>query len=186
MSTRITFVDDELAHYGVKGMRWGVIKARHDGKVDARRKISASNSPRMANIQRARGTDKALDKKYKNSDQRNAYEHGRQKELRRQMKKLGRGFEVSNRIGDPKTKQVAAKQSKTSAKIRRGAVRAGKVAGLAAAIPAGVFAYKASKMLREDPALRQGVTMFKHMVKNAIELDREFARAQRQKNSYTI
>ncbi len=186
MSTRITFVDDKLAHYGVKGMRWGVIKARHDGKVDARRKISASKSPRMANLQRARGTDKVLDKKYRNSDQRDSYERGRQKELRRQMKKRGRGFEVANRIGDAKTKQVAAKQSKTPAKIRRGAVKAGKVVGLAAAIPAGIFAYKASAVLRNDPAVRQGVTMFKHMVKNAVELDREFARAQRQKNAYTI
>ena len=34
MSTRITFVDDELAHYGVKGMRWGVrrVQANMAGK----------------------------------------------------------------------------------------------------------------------------------------------------------
>lgn len=30
MSTRITFVDDKLVHYGVKGMRWGVRKQLAD------------------------------------------------------------------------------------------------------------------------------------------------------------
>ena len=33
MSTRITFVDDELAHYGVKGMKWGTRKDRKDRKA---------------------------------------------------------------------------------------------------------------------------------------------------------
>lgn len=31
MDTRIRFVDDELAHYGVKGMRWGVRNSRPEG-----------------------------------------------------------------------------------------------------------------------------------------------------------
>ena len=31
MDTRISFVDNELAHYGVKGMRWGVRNSRPEG-----------------------------------------------------------------------------------------------------------------------------------------------------------
>lgn len=58
-----TIHDTYLSHYGVKGMKWGVLKARRDGKIDARRKISASKSPRRSNIQRARGTRDAFDKK---------------------------------------------------------------------------------------------------------------------------
>lgn len=102
------------------------------------------------------------------------------------MKKRGRGFEVANRIGYSETKRAASKQSRTPAKIRRGAVRAGKVAGAIVAANGAVFAYKAATMIRNDPQMKNNIRLFMNMVKTAIDIDREFARAKRAHSAYTI
>lgn len=56
MYTRITFVDDELAHYGVKGMRWGV--RRRDRRAGRK---AAENHIKMVNPYSIRSVHKRLE-----------------------------------------------------------------------------------------------------------------------------
>ena len=61
--------DDELLHYGVKGMKWGVRKAIKQTSENARRisrSMSAANiERRQARIERTISRNKALTKRYK-------------------------------------------------------------------------------------------------------------------------
>ena len=46
MSTGITFGDDELAHFGVKGMKWGVHRSRPEGVSRAKKRAAKKDALR--------------------------------------------------------------------------------------------------------------------------------------------
>ena len=114
MSTRITFVDDELAHYGVKGMRWGVrrVQANMAGKKAAQQHIRGTNAFFTRTQNSATKKVKKLNKKWRGTEHEAAFEKAKQKELRKQMKWHGKGYEASKRYGDAKTREIASKEEK--------------------------------------------------------------------------
>ena len=142
MSTRITFVDDELAHYGVKGMKWGVrrMQAKMAGRATARSQIRAHNTMFIARANHATKGTRKRNKKWKGTEHEAAYEKARQKEFRKQMRWEGKGVETAKRAGDAKTKAMARREEKhpNRWKTRRvaGNVAVG-VIGVAAAVGYG-------------------------------------------------
>lgn len=123
MSTRITFVDDELAHYGVKGMKWGVrrMQAKMAGRATARSQIRTHDTMFVGVANRATKGTRRRNKKWKGTEHEAAYEKARQKELRKQMRWEGKGVNVAKRVGDAKTRKMARKEEKhpNRWKIRR-------------------------------------------------------------------
>lgn len=97
MSTRITFVDDELAHYGVKGMRWGVrrMRANMAGKKAARSHIKGTNALLSVTRDSATKKTKKLNAKWRGTEHEAAFEKAKQKELRKQIKWHGKGYEAA-------------------------------------------------------------------------------------------
>lgn len=138
MSTRITFVDDELAHYGVKGMKWGTRKvhARIAGKMAAKSQILGYNTPYTATRDATTKTTRNLNKQWRGHKYEATYEKAKQREYRRNMRWSGTGIEVAKRSGDAKTKAMARKEEQhpNRWKYRRAAV------GVIAA--AGVVGYQ--------------------------------------------
>lgn len=114
MSTRITFVDDELAHYGVKGMRWGVrrVRANMAGRKAAQQHIRGTNASLTRTRNSATKKTKKLNAKWRGTEHEAAFEKAKQKELRKQMKWHGKGYEASKRYGDAKTREIASKEEK--------------------------------------------------------------------------
>lgn len=114
MSTRITFVDDELAHYGVKGMRWGVrrMRANMAGKKAARSHIKGTNALLSVTRDSATKKTKKLNAKWRGTEHEAAFEKAKQKELRKQIKWHGKGYEAAKRHGDTKTREIASKEEK--------------------------------------------------------------------------
>lgn len=121
MSTRITFVDDELAHYGVKGMRWGVrrMQAKRAGRATARSQIRAHDTILTARANAANKKTKTLKAKWRDTEHEVAFEKSRNKELRKQMRWNNKGIEVASRTGDDKTKAIAKKRSTIGNKVAR-------------------------------------------------------------------
>lgn len=114
MSTRITFVDDELAHYGVKGMRWGVrrVRANMAGKKAAQQHIRGTNALLSMTRNSATKKTKKLNAKWRGTEHEAAFEKAKQKELRKQIKWHGKGHEAAKRHGDAKTREIASKEEK--------------------------------------------------------------------------
>lgn len=114
MSTRITFVDDELAHYGVKGMKWGVhrMQAKMAGRATARSQIRGTNSMFIATRNSATKKTRKLNKKWRGTEHEAAFEKAKQKEFRKQMRWEGKGVETAKRAGDAKTRKMARKEEK--------------------------------------------------------------------------
>lgn len=114
MSTRITFVDDELAHYGVKGMKWGVhrMQAKMAGRATARSQIRTHDTMFVGVANRATKGTRRRNKKWKGTEHEAAYEKARQKELRKQMRWEGKGVDAAKRVGDAKTRKMARKEEK--------------------------------------------------------------------------
>nr|DAK78714.1 MAG TPA: Structural protein [Caudoviricetes sp.] len=114
MSTRITFVDDELAHYGVKGMKWGVrrMQAKMAGRATARSQIRTHDTMFVGVANRATKGTRKRNKKWKGTEHEAAYEKARQKELRKQMRWEGKGVDAAKRVGDAKTRKMARKEEK--------------------------------------------------------------------------
>lgn len=114
MSTRITFVDDELAHYGVKGMKWGVrrMQAKMAGRATARSQIRAHDTMFVGAANRATKATRKRNKKWKGTEHEAAYEKAKQKELRYRMRWEGKGIDTAKRIGDAKTRKMARKEEK--------------------------------------------------------------------------
>lgn len=116
MSTRITFVDDELAHYGVKGMRWGVrrVQANMAGKKAAQQHIRGTNAFLTRSRNSATKKVKKLNSKWQGTEHEAAFEKAKQKEFRNQVKWHGKGHEAAKRHGDAKTREIASKEEKHS------------------------------------------------------------------------
>lgn len=114
MSTRITFVDDKLAHYGVKGMRWGVrrVRANMAGKKAAQQHIRGTNALLSMTRNSATKKTKKLNSKWRGTEHEAAFEKAKQKELRKQVKWNGKGYEAAKRHGDAKTREIASKEEK--------------------------------------------------------------------------
>lgn len=114
MSTRITFVNDELAHYGVKGMKWGVrrMQAKMAGRATARSQIRTHDTMFVGVANRATKGTRRRNKKWKGTEHEAAYEKARQKELRKQMRWEGKGVDAAKRVGDAKTRKMARKEEK--------------------------------------------------------------------------
>lgn len=114
MSTRITFVEDELAHYGVKGMKWGVrrMQAKMAGRATARSQIRTNETMLVGVANRATKGTRKRNKKWKGTEHEAAYEKARQKELRKQMRWEGKGVDTAKRVGDAKTRKMARKEEK--------------------------------------------------------------------------
>ena len=145
MRTRMPLGDDELAHFGVKGMKWGV--RRMQAKVAGRRAANSQIKGHDAILTRTRNSatkkTRKLNSKWKGTEHEAAYEKARQSELRRQMRWAGKGREVSKQTGDAKTKAIAKKEEKHP---HRWAVRntAARAAALTLVV-AGPIAYKTVK-----------------------------------------
>lgn len=114
MSTRITFVEDELAHYGVKGMKWGVrrMQAKMAGRATARSQIRTHDTMFVGVANRATKGTRKRNKKWKGTEHEAAYEKARQKEFRKQMRWEGKGVDAAKRLGDAKTRKMARKEEK--------------------------------------------------------------------------
>lgn len=114
MSTRITFVNDELAHYGVKGMRWGVrrVRANMAGRKAAQQHIRGTNAFLTRTRNSATKKTKKLNAKWRGTEHEAAFEKAKQKELRKQMKWHGKGYDASKRSGDAKTRAMARREEK--------------------------------------------------------------------------
>ena len=145
MPTRITFVDDELAHYGVKGMRWGVrrVRANMAGKKAAQQHIRGTNAFFTRTQNSATKKVKKLNSKWRGTEHEAAFEKAKQKELRKQMRWNGKGYEASKRHGDAKTREIAAKEEKH--KGRWAARQLGASAAISVIAIGGPIAYSAVK-----------------------------------------
>ena len=145
MSTRITFVDDELAHYGVKGMRWGVrrMQAKMAGKKVAQQHIRGTNAFFTRTQNSATKKVKKLNSKWKGTEHEAAFEKAKQKEFRKQMKWAGRGHTAAKAHGDAKTREVARKEEKH--KNRWAARQLGASAAISVVAIGGPIAYNVVK-----------------------------------------
>ena len=145
MRTRMPLGENELAHFGVKGMKWGVrrMQAKVAGRRAANSQIKGHDAVLTLTRNSATKKTRKLNSKWKGTEHEAAYEKARQSELRRQMRWAGKGVEVSKQTGDAKTKAIAQQESKHP---HRWAVR--NVAARAAALTlvvAGPIAYKTVK-----------------------------------------
>ena len=150
MSTRITFVDDELAHYGVKGMKWGVRKnatqtkrtrkekriARDGGWLAAKTDIG-STSPYPKTAEAMAITSRNINRNWKNHKNVDLFEKSKQKTYRRSMFWSGNyhgAVDASKRSGDAKTRAMALREEQhpNRWKVRRTAVAVLAVAGTVA------------------------------------------------------
>lgn len=145
MSTGITFGDDELAHFGVKGMKWGVhrMQAKVAGGRAARSQIKGHDAILTRTRNSAAKKTRKLNSKWKGTEHEAAYEKARQSELRRQMRWAGKGVEVSKQTGDAKTKAIAKKEEKHPHRwvVRNTAARAAALT----LVVAGPIAYRTAK-----------------------------------------
>lgn len=145
MPTRISFGDDELAHFGVKGMKWGVhrMQAKIAGGRAARSQIKGNKALLTRTRNSATKKTRKLNSKWKGTEHEAAYEKSKQRELRRQMRWKGEGVEVSKQTGDAKTKAIAKQEEKHP---RRWMVRntAARAAALTLVV-AGPIAYRTVK-----------------------------------------
>ena len=145
MSTGITFGDDELAHFGVKGMKWGVhrMQAKIAGGRAARSQIKGHEALLTRTRNSAAKKTRKLNSKWKGTEHEAAYEKARQNELRKQMRWNGKGHEVSKQTGDAKTKAIAKQEEKHSSRwLARNVAARAAVVTLAVA---GPIAYKTVK-----------------------------------------
>lgn len=145
MRTRMPLGENELAHFGVKGMKWGV--RRMQAKVAGRRAANSQIKGHDAILTRTRNSatkkTRKLNSKWKGTEHEAAYEKARQNELRKQMRWNGKGVEVSKQTGDAKTKAIAKKEEKHPHRwvVRNAAARAAAVT----LVVAGPIAYKTVK-----------------------------------------
>lgn len=145
MSTRITFVEDELAHYGVKGMRWGVrrVQANMAGKKAAQQHIRGTNAFFTRTQNSATKKVTKLNKKWRGTEHESAFEKAKQRELRKQMRWHGKGYTASKEHGDAKTREIAAKEEKH--KGRWAARQLGASAAISVVTIGGPIAYSVVK-----------------------------------------
>lgn len=143
MFPRITFVDDELAHFGVKGMKWGVRKkvtrkekriARDGGWLAAKTDIG-STSPYPKTAEAMAITSRNINRNWKNHKNVDLFEKSKQKTYRRSMFWSGNyhgAVDASKRSGDAKTRAMALREEKhpNRWKVRRTATAVLAVAGV--------------------------------------------------------
>lgn len=145
MRTRMPLGENELAHFGVKGMKWGV--RRMQAKVAGRRAANSQIKGHAAVLTLTRNSatkkTRKLNSKWKGTEHEAAYEKARQSELRRQMRWAGKGVEVSKQTGDAKTKAIAKKEEKHPHRwmVRNTAARAAALT----LVVAGPIAYRTAK-----------------------------------------
>lgn len=145
MRTRMSLGENELAHFGVKGMKWGV--RRMQAKVAGRKAANSQIKGHDAVLTRTRNSatkkTRKLNSKWKGTEHEAAYEKARQSELRRQMRWAGKGLEVSKQTGDAKTKAIAKKEEKHPHRwmVRNTAARAAALT----LVVAGPIAYRTAK-----------------------------------------
>lgn len=145
MRTRMPLGENELAHFGVKGMKWGV--RRMQAKVAGRKAANSQIKGHDAILTRTRNSatkkTRKLNSKWKGTEHEAAYEKARQSELRRQMRWAGKGLEVSKQTGDANTKAIAKKEEKHPHRwiVRNTAARAAALT----LVVAGPIAYRTAK-----------------------------------------
>lgn len=108
MSTRITFVDDELAHYGVKGMKWGTRKDRKAGRKAAKQHIKMVNPYRITSVHKRLEYDKAAKKAIDAHKGNDAFLEGYRDVAAKRILIYNGGVRLPKR--DPATRKAAQEQ----------------------------------------------------------------------------
>ena len=169
-------IELELAHYGVKGMKWGTRK-RHAvmaGKMAAEAGLATTHPSRKTRAF-GRNLRENLDNQWHSPEWRghkyvNTYEKSKQKSYRRKVRWSGnsRGaVDAAKKYGDTKTKAIARKEAKhpNRWKVRRTAA--------AVLAVSGVVAYSYA---RTDHAHATGQAVYNKIRKTSIDGIRSAAR----------
>lgn len=171
-------IELELAHYGVKGMKWGTRKrhAKIAGRMAAEADIG-STSPHHGTRKIMRGVKRSIDSQWHDKQFRghkyvDTFEKSKQKSYRNKMRWSGnsRGaVDASKRSGDAKTRAMARREEKhpNRWKVRR------TVAAVAVISAVGAVHYRHAI---KDQAHTTGQAVYNKIRKTSIDGIRSAAR----------